>query len=79
MPYADIWNQVITLFTMIGFLHFILTRKTRVQKSKKVYKTKKVYMTTERMRRIQAKKAHRKKTPIANNYIEACWDEIQKI
>lgn len=79
MSNAEVWNLVISIFTFAGFLHYILTRKTRIKQSKKMYKSKKVIITPERKQKIQAKRMRKKKTNNTESYIEACWDEIQKI
>lgn len=73
MTNAEIWNQVIYLFTCIGFIYYVINKKMQEDCHKNIHKTKKVVPKT------QAKKTHKKETPVANNYIQACWDEVEKL
>ena len=45
----------------------------------RTYQSKKVTITPERAKRINQKRARRNKPKQAGNYIEACWDEVNKI
>ncbi len=79
MTNVQIFNQVIYIFTLIGFLYHIINKKIRKNQVPKTYQAKRVPITPERAKRINKKRARRNKPQQANNYIEACWDEVNKI
>lgn len=79
MTNIQIFNQVIYLFTAIGFLYHIINKRIMKNQRQRTYQSKKVTITPERAKRINQKRARRNKPKQEGNYIEACWDEVNKI
>lgn len=77
MPNAEILKEIFSAFTFIGFICFILRKTTRTKQFKKVNKFKRMIIMPARKQKIQTKKVCGKQS--TSGYLEACWDEVQKI
>lgn len=73
MTNIQIFNQVIYIFSIIGFIYYVINRTIL---KKHPAKTSKNHTNAKQIKHSKKKEEHQKKP---QNYIEACWDEINKI